>query len=416
MKATTVFLARVNDGTGKFPFVPVPMEKGRPKPPKGATAFYARYSGTRPNGSHGRVVKALGSDLDAAYVAFLNIDTANQKQRAGVAPPSDIQVEALKGQTSLADAIETYLKDSQTVGNANNTIESKTRTLHTFLAIAARNGVSTVEQLRDPKNGRRVILAYLSWMQENLAKQGITGVRPENTYHSRMRRLGAFLKQHDIKIKKDRNASPADPGLLRHEEFPKYKARAKKTYSQATIKALLAAADVDQADLIHFVLNTGFRDEEIQFAEWSDVNFQDRLINVYSKPRTATRNWEWKPKDDESREESIPLSAEFVARMKARRARMANQKCALIFPSGVCYPDCNLLRRLRAVAKAAGIEQHMNLHTFRKTFGSIIAKAYGMERARKYLGHSKIETTQLYVSDIEDGESTPIDQVFSFAK
>src|ERR1700751_5970635 len=34
--------------------------------------------------------------------------------------------------------------------------------------------------------------------------------------------------------------------------------------------------------------------------------------------KTATRPWTWKPKDDESRSVDIPLSADFVDRLKAR--------------------------------------------------------------------------------------------------
>ena len=84
--------------------------------------------------------------------------------------------------------------------------------------------------------------------------------------------------------------------------------------------------------------------------------------------------------------------------MKARQKRYAAQKCALIFPSGVCKPDEHLLRRVRAVAERANITQPITLHKFRRTFGSYIAKAYGVEMARQCLGHSDITTTQGYLA------------------
>lgn len=34
MKAKVAFLARVNDGSGQFPFKPVIIQRGRPKPTK----------------------------------------------------------------------------------------------------------------------------------------------------------------------------------------------------------------------------------------------------------------------------------------------------------------------------------------------------------------------------------------------
>ena len=168
---------------------------------------------------------------------------------------------------------------------------------------------------------------------------------------------------------------------------------------------MMAAANVDEADLIQTFLVSGFRDEEVAHLEWADVNFADGSVNVHTKPRTHTRAWTWKPKDDESRSVDIPLSADFVDRLKARQKRYASGKCALIFPSGVCKPDNNLLRRVRKVAKRAGVTQPITLHKFRRTFGSYIAKAYGVEMARQCLGHSDIATTQSYLSaDTEDAK------------
>ena len=85
-------------------------------------------------------------------------------------------------------------------------------------------------------------------MQVKLPSQKVDGVRQENTRYTRMRRLGSFLKQVGIKIKKDRSAAPDDPGLLRHEEFPTYKGRKATKYSRSTIQSLLAKASADEAD------------------------------------------------------------------------------------------------------------------------------------------------------------------------
>ncbi len=401
MKATTVFLARVSDGKGNFPFQPIEIKKGRPVAPENATSYYARYSGVRPNGSTGRIVTPLGSNLDEAYVSFLNLEAANKARRSGLEVSPAIFPQ---GKSSLADGITEYLENSASIGNDEDTLGAKDRTLHSFQQVAAANGVVTIEALKDPKIGKRVLLAYLGWMRKHLATQKTEGTRPENTYHKRMSVLGAFLKQQGIQIKKAVNAGPADTGLLDHSEFPKYKGRKATKYSKTTIQGLLAAANVDESDLIQFFLFTGFRDEEVAYAEWSDVNFSDRSINVHAKPQTATRPWTWKPKDDESRAVDIPLSADFVNRLKARQKRYAAAKCNLIFPSGACKPDNNLLRRIRAVAKRANVTQPVTLHKFRRTFGSYIAKAYGIEMARQCLGHSDIATTQLYLS--ADGDDS----------
>ena len=422
MKAATVFLARVSDGPGKFPFVKVQIKRDKPIEPKNASSYYARYSGVRKDGRRGRIVQPLASNkIEEAYVEFLNIDTAQRQIRAGQKPTfTGIATVVPSGDTLLNDAIAEYLENAKAVGNDPDTIGSKTRTLHSFRDVCFANGVSTVETLRQPKTGRKILLAYLSWMQQNLPTTSVDGVRPENTRYSRMRRLGAFLIQQGIKIKKSHSAAPNDAGLLTHSEFPKYKGRKATKYSEEMIATWLKTATIDEADLIWFFLSTGFRDEEAAYCEWSDINFSDKTINVHAKPKTAARPWSWKPKDGESRSIDIPLSTDFVKRMEARRKRHAAQKCALIFPTGVCKPDNNLLRNVRRAAKRAGITERIGLHKFRKTFASFVAQKHGIELARQLLGHSDIATTQLYLSadsaDVQKMKASIDDMTAAFTR
>jgi integrase len=399
MQPKTIFLARVADGSGKFPFVPVSVVKGKPVAPKNATgAYYARFTGTRADGSRGRVVQSLsGGNIEEAYASFLSLELAQKQIQAGQQPTVTVEKVSAE-ETSLKDAVAEYLGDSKAVGNAKDTLDSKTRTLNSFLSVCSQLGIHTVDALREGKTGRKAVLAYLTWMMENLQKSSVDGTRSENTRSTRMRRLGAFLKQHGIKIKKNYRPEPTDAGLLAHHEFPEYKGKKATKFGVQTIQAMLKAATVDEADVILFFLFTGFRDSEVAHVEWSDVNFQEHTINIHAKPRTETRPWSWKPKDDESREEDIPLSREFVARLEARRERMKAQKCSLIFPTGVCKPDEHLLRAVRRAAKRGGVTQPVSLHKFRRTFASDIETEYGIERARKCLGHSNIKTTQIYLA------------------
>jgi len=50
-----------------------------------------------------------------------------------------------------------------------------------------------------------------------------------------MRRLGAFLNQHGIKIKKSYSSALNDPGLLADSEFPKLKGKKPSKYSDEMI-------------------------------------------------------------------------------------------------------------------------------------------------------------------------------------
>ena len=396
MVAKVTLLARVKNGEN-YIFKKVEIKRGRPVAPANATTYYLRYSD---NGR--RKVEAVGAQIDAAYVAFQNKERNMSRQRAGLLPLTN---DIAATDTLLADAIEEYLDNAQKAGNDSDTVAIKKRALEDFQQVAATNGVLTIDRLRDAKTGKRIVLAYLDWMRKNIRTVKTGGTRPENTHHARLQKVSAFLKQHGIKLKKDAHAGSGDNGLLDHSEFPKYKGKKATKYSPAIIQAMMAVANIDEADLIQTFLVSGFRDEEVAHLEWSDVNFTDGSINVHTKAKTTTRLWTWKPKDNESRSVDIPLSADFLDRLKARQKRYASSKCALIFPSGVCKPDNNLLRRVRKVAKRAGVTQPITLHKFRRTFGSYIAEAYGVEMARQCLGHSDIATTQSYLSaDTEDAK------------
>ena len=72
-------------------------------------------------------------------------------------------------------------------------------------------------------------------MKANLPTTKVDGARPENTHYSRMRRLGAFLNQHGIKIKKSYSSALNDPGLLADSEFPKLKGKKPSKYSDEMI-------------------------------------------------------------------------------------------------------------------------------------------------------------------------------------
>jgi integrase len=95
------------------------------------------------------------------------------------------------------------------------------------------------------------------------------------------------------------------------------------------------------------------------YAEWSDIDFVDGLFTVKAKAN-------WKPKDYEERE--IPLPDFLVAALKKR---MLATKGNLIFPQSEGKPDGHMLRKLKYLAKRAGLHGEFKLHKFRKTYATL---------------------------------------------
>ena len=77
---------------------------------------------------------------------------------------------------------------------------------------------------------------------------------------------------------------------------------------------------------------------------------------------------------------------------------MQTKDSDLIFPTSRGNPDLHLIKIVRRAAKAAKFEGKISLHAFRRTFGTLTAKTYGIEQARIWLGHADIATTQRYLA------------------
>lgn len=171
-----------------------------------------------------------------------------------------------------------------------------------------------------PENGRVIdeitrkdILEFIGWMRENLQVR-VDGSE-NRTYKNKLGYLGTFLGRYSVQLKKKGNGQSAtDPGLLYRSDIPKVVKKKPKKYDQSTIDTLLAKADVDEKDYLEFLLWSGFRDEEVQYLQFSDFNFRASTVMVQAKPHFG-----WKPKDYEEREITLPTPV--LKRMKERMSR-----------------------------------------------------------------------------------------------
>jgi integrase len=165
---------------------------------------------------------------------------------------------------------------------------------------------------------------------------------------------------------------------------------------------------VDEKDYLEFLLWSGFRDEEVQYLRFSDINFRNSTAIVQAKPQFG-----WKPKDYEEREITLPTPVMKCLKDRMGRGRQYSngfRKAAdsdLAFPNSTGRPDSHLIYRLHAVAEKAGL----NLvgkragHMFRKTAGSRVAKQEGLPAAMEFLGYSNIQTTALCLAADTSGQT-----------
>lgn len=374
--------ARVNDGTGQFPQIPadirrrailIPIQRkkdGRFFHLKDIIGFYARYP---ENGK--RKVQPLGKDPVAAYAQFTQIEQDFSRIQEGLLPLNPPEPKSTpKDDRDIRGCVAEYLSELKTLGRKQASIRKYTSAINDFMNLYTR----TKRSIDDID--RNDVMNYITWMRANIKRQ--KDGDPQHAIRNRVMHLYAFLRHFKV-----------TPPLQRKEIKKPVKKRPWK-YSEDIINLLLSKATRDQKDVIHFFVNTGFRDAETTHAQWGSIDLNAGSINVY--PNTQ---YGWTPKDGESREQDIVLDPKFVKIMAERKQRMHAKDSDLIFPSTKHAPDIHLINIVRKAAKASGFDPtKIKLHAFRRTFGTIVARHRGIEQARIWLGHSDIETTQRYLA------------------
>src|SRR5205809_6773859 len=87
----------------------------------------------------------------------------------------------------------------------------------------------------------------------------------------------------------------------------------------------------------------------------------------------------------------IPLPAKLVEKIKARMEERDAQPHDLLFPNGNGKPDGHFLRKLKAIAKKAGVEG-AELHRFRKTYADTShEEGVPVKPIRIRLGHESLD-------------------------
>ena len=224
-----------------------------------------------------------------------------------------------------------------------------------------------------------------------LQDQGL-GLR---TISNHMIRIGAVLRKHKI------------VDLLSREDKPQYDEPEVEAYNSEELAALFAAATAEDQMLFQFFLGTGFREQEVMFCTWRNVDFAGKVIMVKSKPEMGFR-----PKDKQER--SVPVPDSLIEALKKRKKGSTSM---LVFPGPDQKPNGHFLRMLQKLAYRAGLNcgecltksgkscakgftcGEWGLHKFRKTFATMHSEAgVPAPTIQRWLGHASLSTTLRYLA------------------
>jgi integrase len=207
-------------------------------------------------------------------------------------------------------------------------------------------------------------------------------------------------------------------------DAPDYEEALPDMYSEAQLDAIRAAADPYMRVVIDMAYMLALREQELMFAEWSDVNWDHSTFRVQAKPAYG-----FMPKDKEQRDLSIP--AVLLNRLKAHREKQP-EGTRLVLATGKNTPNTHLLRTLKRLAKSAGLNcghcdgckprtrkvgkyqdevkvgeecYEWTLHRFRRTcLTTMLRGGVDARTVQHFAGHSSLETTLRYISPASTSE------------
>jgi integrase len=169
--------------------------------------------------------------------------------------------------------------------------------------------------------------------------------------------------------------------------------------------------DQRDADAFRLLFYTGLRIGEVLALRWEDVDLSERLILVR---RGVSAGQETLPKGRRYR--FVPLSSpavETLARLGARREFIEPDDYVLCNRWGRRLDVSALRRRYKRGCAAAGLRP-VKLHGLRHAAGSLIARTADPVFVRDFLGHSKLTTTNRYLSSkLRPEEFDRLDQAFA---
>jgi integrase len=156
-----------------------------------------------------------------------------------------------------------------------------------------------------------------------------------------------------------------------------------------------AAEDQQDAEAFRVLLYTGIRLGELLTLRWGDVVLADRSMIVR---RGLSARVETEPKG--RRHRVVPLCDPAMAalgRLSTRGEFVGDDDYIVCNRWGRRLDDSALRRRYHRACIAAGLRR-VKLHGLRHAAGSIMARESDAVSVRDFLGHSKLSTTDRYVS------------------
>jgi len=214
------------------------------------------------------------------------------------------------------------------------------------------------------------------------------------TIHNKDARVRSWLRWCGVDLK-----------ALRLPPKPSFEDPLPEIYTPSELTGILEAADPYMRIVIGLALKLGLREQEIQYAEWSDIDWHHSTFRVQGKKRL---HWTFAVKDKAQR--LLPIPTDLKAELKHwHKTRPDTQ---LIVGNENDRPEGHLLRKLKQLSVKADLHckncegcarkppecERWFLHKFRATFCTKMLRQTDPKTVMHLAGHSQLQTTLAYLS------------------
>jgi len=229
-----------------------------------------------------------------------------------------------------------------------------------------------------------------------LAERGMSARTVSNRHNS----VKAFLRSINFDTKK-------------LPKPPKYDKTLPEIYTDDELKKFLEAVTSPRESLLcRLLLQTGVREQEAMYLEWTDIDFKRKILRLQSK----VKQWGFRLKDFEERE--LPLSDDLILRLKDYKRDHAGLETLVFARAG--KPDGHMLRSLKRRVRAVGLNcgkcegcqgksnecENWYLHKFRATYCTkLLRSGFDLRTVQQMMGHNDMTSTMRYLRPAENEQT-----------
>jgi integrase len=153
------------------------------------------------------------------------------------------------------------------------------------------------------------------------------------------------------------------------------------------VRLIAAVNEPELKDLFLFAVMTGMRQGEIVNLQWSNVDFDQKLIHITNQDGFLTKT---------GRSRSVPMNDD-VFELLHKLQSEAPEHPHVFVREGEMLKQSYVEHKFKQYVRAAGLRDDLKFHSLRHTFATwLVQSGASIYEIQKLLGHSDIKTTQIY--------------------